>query len=69
MFLLNIHLRQQLTKCCVFLFFFSILLNAYDTPVERAERATSDRTDSAIGSKVWVMWVSKMRVYIHAHQQ
>ena len=55
MFLLNIHLRQQLTKCCVFLFFFSILLNAYDTPTERAERATSDRTDSAIGSKVWVM--------------
>jgi len=50
MFVLNIHLAQQLTKC-----FCSILLNAYGTPIERAERATSDQENSAIGSGVWVM--------------
>jgi len=50
MFVLNIHLAQQLTKC-----FCSILLNAYDTSTERAKRATSDRVDLAIGFGVRVM--------------
>ena len=60
MFVLNIHLSQQLTKC-----FCPILLNAYDTPTEHAERATSDKADLAIGSGVRVMWASKTGVYIH----
>ena len=56
--LLNIHLTQQLTKCCVFsffLFFCSILLNAYGTSTERAEQVTFDRADSTIGFEVLVM--------------
>ena len=51
--LLNIHLTQQLTKCCVFSF-CSILLNAYNTHTERAKRVTFDQVDSTIGSGVLV---------------
>ena len=64
MFVLNIHSAQQLTKC-----FCSILLNAYGTPSERAEQATSDRADSAIGSGAQVMCASKAGVYIHTQRR
>jgi len=45
MFVLNIHLVQQLTKR-----FCSILLNTYTD--KRVERATFNQEDSAIGSGV-----------------
>ena len=45
--------------CFLFLFFCSILLNAYSTPIECAKRVAFDRADSTIGSGVLVMWVSK----------
>jgi len=64
MFVLNIHLVQKLTKC-----FCSILLNAYDTPTERAEWVTSDWANSSIGSGVRVMWASKMGVYIYTQRR
>jgi len=41
--------------CFLFLFFCSILLNAYDIPTERAERATFDWADLTIGFGVLVM--------------